>query len=40
MNRLRGLPVREVFAGHNAPMSRARMLAGIGGYLQSRAVVD
>lgn len=36
MERLRRLPVREVFGGHNGPMVRGRMISVIDGYMASR----
>jgi glyoxylase-like metal-dependent hydrolase (beta-lactamase superfamily II) len=36
MERLKRLPVREVFGGHNDPMSRDRMVAVIDRYMASR----
>jgi glyoxylase-like metal-dependent hydrolase (beta-lactamase superfamily II) len=36
MERLKRLPVREVFGGHNDPMSRARMISVIDRYMASR----
>jgi hypothetical protein len=36
MERLKRLPVQDVFGGHNDPMSRARMIAVIERYMASR----
>ena len=36
MKRLEALPVAHVFGGHNAPMTRTRMLDVVSGYLASR----
>jgi glyoxylase-like metal-dependent hydrolase (beta-lactamase superfamily II) len=37
MTRLQGLPVAQVFGGHNAPMTRTQMLDVVERYLASRA---